>query len=346
VRRAHNRVTADHKYQTFAEAPGSTHNLVVDLVPPNSRVLEFGCATGYMSEVLASRRGCSVVGIEVVPAAAEIARHRCEKVVVGDAETLDLREALGGDRFDAILFADVLEHLRDPAALLKRVQPFLAEGGSVIASIPNVAHGSVRLALLGGEFRYRELGLLDNTHLRFFTRESIQDLFEESGYLIAEWVRQRLSIDETEVAVPSGPIVDAARSLLAGDAEATTYQFIVRAVPTLADPAFVQRFADTKMAFAKARTTLAEQERTIAYLQATVAAEQAQAARLEEELRRLTAHVAEQAQALDESDAKVAAVTSSRSWRLARWFSVARGLVVPRNSRLERALFRQRPSDQ
>jgi len=300
---------------------------VVDLVPPNSRVLEFGCATGYMSEVLASRRGCSVVGIELEPAAAEIARRRCERVIVGDAETLDLREALGADRFDAILFADVLEHLRDPAALLKRVQPFLAEGGSVIASIPNIAHGSVRLALLGGEFRYRELGLLDNTHLRFFTRESIQDLFEESGYLIAQWVRQRLPIDQTEVAVPNGPIADAARSLLAGDAEATTYQFVVRAVPTLADPAFVQRFADTKMALAKTKTTLAEQERTIAHLQATVAAEQAQAARLGEELEAMT-------RARDESEMRVVTITSSRSWRVARWLSSARQLFT--RSRPER----------
>jgi len=299
----------------------------VDLVPPNSRVLEFGCATGYMSEVLASRRGCSVVGIELVPAAAEIARRRCEKVIVGDAETLDLREALGADRFDAILFADVLEHLRDPAALLKRVQPFLAEGGSIIASIPNVAHGSVRLALLGGEFRYRELGLLDNTHLRFFTRESIHDLFEESGYLVAEWVRQRLPIDATEVAVPSGPIADAARSLIADDPEATTYQFVVRAVPTLADAAFVQRLADTRMALAKATAALAERERTIANLQAMVAAEQAQAARLGEDLKAMT-------RARDESEMRVTAITSSGSWRIARWLSSARQLFA--RSRPER----------
>ena len=311
---------------------------MVDLVPPNSRVLEFGCATGYMSEVLASRRGCSVVGIELVPAAAEIARRRCEKVIVGDAETLDLSEALGADRFDAILFADVLEHLRDPAALLKRVQPFLAEGGSLIASIPNVAHGSVRLALLGGEFRYRELGLLDNTHLRFFTRESIQDLFEQSGYLIAEWVRQRLPIDETEVALPSGPIIDAARSLLAEDAEATTYQFVVRGVPTLADPAFVQRFADTKMALAKTKTTLAEMERTIAHLQAMVAADQAQAARLGEELKAMT-------RARDESEMRVGAITNSRSWRLARWLSAARRFVVLGDPPEERGFFPHRPSD-
>lgn len=331
-------MSVDHKYQAFAEAPGSTHNLVVDLVPPRSRVLEFGCATGYMSEVLASRRGCSVVGIELAPAAAEIARGRCEKVVVGDAETLDLREALGGDRFDAILFADVLEHLRDPAALLRAVQPFLAQGGGIIASIPNIAHGSVRLALLRGEFRYRDLGLLDSTHLRFFTRETIQDLFEENGYVIAQWVRQRLPVDQTEIAVPSGPIVDAVRSLLADDTEATTYQFVVRAVPALADRAFLQKLAQVKSTLAEKETTLVAKERTIAELQAQVAAAQAQAARLE-------ARVAGQSQALEESEARVAAITSSRSWRVAQWLSAARHVVVPRSSRRERALS-SRPSDQ
>src|SRR5207248_2616993 len=96
--------------------------------------------------------------------------------LVGDAEELDLETELGGERFDAILFADVLEHLRDPAALLKRVRPLVAENGVVIASIPNVAHASVRLALLGGSFRYREWGLLDETHLRFFTRHGVEDL--------------------------------------------------------------------------------------------------------------------------------------------------------------------------
>jgi 2-polyprenyl-3-methyl-5-hydroxy-6-metoxy-1,4-benzoquinol methylase len=322
-------VNVDHKYQAFSDAPGSTHNLVVDLVPPKSRVLEFGCATGYMSEVLASRRGCSVVGIEVAPAAAEVARGRCEKVLVGDAETMDLSEALGRDRFDAILFADVLEHLRDPAALLKAVRPFLAKGGSVIASIPNIAHGSVRLALLHGEFRYRELGLLDNTHLRFFTRESVQDLFEESGYLIAQWVRQSVPVDQAEIVVPSDPLVDAARSLLANDIEATTYQFVVRAVPTTADRAFLRELAEAK-------TTLSVKERTIVELQAQLVAAKAQAARFE-------ARVAEQSHALEASEAKVDAITSSRSWRVARCLSAARHFVAPAN--VWRTFVPQKPSD-
>jgi hypothetical protein len=92
----------------------------------------------------------------------------------------------------------------------------------VVASIPNIAHGSVRLALLGGEFRYRDAGLLDRTHLRFFTRESVHDLFEESGYTITHWLRRRLGVEEAEIGVPARRVPDAVRVWLAGDPETTT----------------------------------------------------------------------------------------------------------------------------
>lgn len=217
------------KYTEFADEPDSTHNRVVDLVPLGARVLEFGCATGYMSAVLKQRNGCSVVGIEISSDAAELAREHCDRVIVGDAETLDYDSVLEGELFDAVVFADVLEHLREPGEVLRRIRPFLAEEGEMIASIPNVAHASLRLALLGGEFRYRETGLLDDTHLRFFTRETLQDLFEEAGYVITKWVRQRVGASETEIALPLHLPADV-QEWLAADPEATTYQFVVRAV--------------------------------------------------------------------------------------------------------------------
>jgi 2-polyprenyl-3-methyl-5-hydroxy-6-metoxy-1,4-benzoquinol methylase len=222
---------AQFRYTSYDYSPGSTHNLVVGLVPEGSSVLEFGCATGYMSDVLARRRGCRVVGIEIDPRAAAEASAHAERVIVGDAETLDLDEHLGDERFDAVLFADVLEHLRDPAAVLRRVRPFVADGGVIVASIPNVAHVSVRLALMRGEFRYREVGLLDDTHLRFFTRDSIVDLFESTGFVVTTWLRRRVDPDDAEIAAPA-EIPDDVRSWLGSDPELTTYQFVVRAVPS------------------------------------------------------------------------------------------------------------------
>ena len=221
------------KYTEFQADPASTHSKTVSLVPPATRVLEFGCATGYMSEVLKDRLGCTVVGIEIDPGAAAIAEEHAERVIVGDAEKIDYAAEFAGEEFDVVLFADVLEHLKEPADVLRRVRPLIAENGVVIASIPNIAHASVRLALLGGEFRYREWGLLDDTHLRFFTRASIQDLFEETGYAITHWLRQRLDVGETEIKVPQVP--EAVREWLASDPEATTYQFVLRAL--VSDPA-------------------------------------------------------------------------------------------------------------
>jgi 2-polyprenyl-3-methyl-5-hydroxy-6-metoxy-1,4-benzoquinol methylase len=222
-------------YFRFSAEPGSTHRLVVGLVPEGSRVLEFGCATGYMSKVLKEERSCSVVGVEIDPEAAELAKEHCDRVVVADAETLDFEEAFEEERFDAILFADVLEHFRDPGAVLRRIRPFLAEEGRVVASLPNIAHASVRLALMQGEFRYRDTGLLDDTHLRFFTRAGVQDLFESSGFVITLWERRRQDIEDSEVRV-SLPVPDVAREWLAADPDSTTYQFVVGAVPSHAGP--------------------------------------------------------------------------------------------------------------
>jgi 2-polyprenyl-3-methyl-5-hydroxy-6-metoxy-1,4-benzoquinol methylase len=221
-------------YRHFDVSAGSTHNLVVSLVPAGARVLEVGCAAGYMSEALRSRLGCSVTAIEISPAAAEMARRHCDRIVVGDVELLDLQDALGAECFDAIVLADVLEHLREPGSVLQRLRPFLAEAGAVIASLPNVAHGSVRLALLGGEFHYRDAGLLDRTHLRFFTRETVEDLFEASGYLIDQWLHKTLAIEASEVGPPDRPIPPAVREWLAAEPDVTTYQFVVRAVPSAA----------------------------------------------------------------------------------------------------------------
>ena len=218
------------RYTHFDDSSGSTHNLVVALVPDGANVLEVGCATGYMSEVLRGRRGCAVTGIEIDSGAAAEAAGRCDRIIVGDAEELDFDELFQPEEFDVALFADVLEHLRDPEGVLRRVRPFLREEGAIVASIPNVAHGSVRLALLAGDFRYNETGLLDETHLRFFTRTSIQELFERSGYAVVEMLRQRVEIGDSEIRPPFEPPPEV-RELLAVDPDATTYQFIVRAVP-------------------------------------------------------------------------------------------------------------------
>jgi SAM-dependent methyltransferase len=156
---------------------------VVALVPESARrVLDIGCGAGRLGESIKKRQPANVSGIECDPRAAAAARHRLDHVWAGDIEQLDLRIPPGS--FDAIVCADVLEHLREPARILKRARDWLAPGGRLIASIPNVRHHTVIRSLLQGNWTYESAGLLDRTHLRFFTRREIEKLFHRAGFAI------------------------------------------------------------------------------------------------------------------------------------------------------------------
>jgi methionine biosynthesis protein MetW len=174
--------------------PNSAWSLIVARVPPGSRVLEIGCAEGYMSAYLREAKGCAVTGVELSAEAAEVARGRCESVVVGDVEDGALDALAGG--FDVVICADVLEHLRHPGRVLRSLREKLAPTGVALVSLPNVAHWDVRRDLLAGRFEYDRSGLLDDTHLRFFTRDSARRLIAQSGYRVTEtdfvhrWPRQ------------------------------------------------------------------------------------------------------------------------------------------------------------
>jgi SAM-dependent methyltransferase len=208
----------------------STHAKLIRLVGGGKRVLELGCATGYMSRVL-SERGCEVVGIEIDPEAAKQASSFCAEVIVGDIDQMDLSEELGERRFDVVVAADLLEHLKAPESVLATLRDYLDPGGSLVASVPNIAHGSVRLALLEGSFRYTELGLLDRSHLRFYTGESLRELVERSGYVLASLDRQPLGIENSEVTYCLDRAPDGIVDFVLKDPEALTYQFILRALP-------------------------------------------------------------------------------------------------------------------
>jgi O-antigen biosynthesis protein len=301
-------------------------------------VLEFGCATGYMSQVLKERLDCTVTGIEIEEDAARSAQEHSDRVIVGDAEALDFQELFGDECFDVVLFADVLEHLKDPSGVLRRVRPFVAADGAIVASIPNVAHGSVRLALLAGQFRYRERGLLDASHVRFFTRDSVQDLFEETGYVITSWGRQRVELEESEISTPPLISRDSIRELVASDPESTTYQFIVRAVPS--DEASELAVAHDELRSAREQLEEAallkeaaeqrESELAEARSELHVAREELETLRRahEERGRRLVAERLEFANELAELQRHIHAIHQSRSFRytapLRRFFSALR----------------------
>ena len=210
---------------------GNVHADVVNFVEPGSRVLELGPATGYMSRAFVEQRGCRVVGIEFDPDMAAKAAPFCERLIVGDLDRLDLEAELGDDRFDAIVSADVIEHLKDPLGALRRLRPFLRDGGRFVISIPNVAHGSVRLALLSGRFEYRPWGLLDSTHLRFFTRETFERLLEEAGLDLVELRPHELPLAAAEIEFDEAVLPAGLVEGLEAEPDARAYQFVAKAVP-------------------------------------------------------------------------------------------------------------------
>ncbi len=209
---------------------GSTHADVVLLTGEDKRVLELGPATGYMSRAF-RERGCTVVGVELDPEMAARAEEFCERVIVADLETIDWDAELGDERFDVIVAADVLEHLKDPLATLVALRERLAEDGCFVLSLPNVAHGSVRLALLGGSFDYQEIGLLDRTHLQFFTRASIERMLDAADLGLAVMHRHELNLDASEVPFDEGLVPAELRAALEADPDSRTYQFVVKAIP-------------------------------------------------------------------------------------------------------------------
>lgn len=229
------------KYDTEIDLgnPNTSHAQIVDLVGGSRRVLDVGCSTGYLAKVL-RERGCTVSGVEYDADAAEAARPLLDRLVVGDLEQLDLAAALEGEQFDVVVFGDVLEHLRDPLPVLRGVLPVLDRDGSVVASIPNIAHASVRLALLKGRFDYQRLGLLDTTHLRFFTRASVERLFWEAGLAVTEVRRTTAGPFETELQLRPDEFDPAMVEAATADGDALTYQFVVKATRDNADAALAR----------------------------------------------------------------------------------------------------------
>ncbi|BDA72847.1 hypothetical protein CAL7716_070130 [Calothrix sp. PCC 7716] len=199
----------------------------------NKSVVDFGCATGYLAQLL-KHNGCVVTGVDYNQEAAQEAEKHCQEVIIADLDFTSITEIFPNQKFDVAVFGDVLEHLRNPWKVLEDTKSILQSGGYVVASIPNIAHGAIRLALLQGKFEYTQFGILDNTHLRFFTKKTIQELFETTGYLVKGIDRTKLDIFTDVHLVPSFQRDDFHQEVIAQieqDEEADTLQFVIQAFP-------------------------------------------------------------------------------------------------------------------
>ena len=211
----------DTTYTEFNERPLGGHRTLLGIVPGGGRVLDVGCSGGYLAERMVAN-GSTVVGVELDPAAAESARTVCERVLVGDVESMELPFEDGS--FDAVVCADLIEHLREPEAFLARVRPLLRRDGRLVLTTPNVANWSVRLQLLFGRWRYTERGILDRTHAHLFTRATLIECLEAAGYSVEE-------MDFT-VPVPGAAVLErVAHAIGALRPQLFAFQFVAAARP-------------------------------------------------------------------------------------------------------------------
>ncbi len=201
-------------------------------IRPRQRVLELGCSSGYLSRYLKEELDCRIVGVEIDRDALQQAAPFCEQTIVADLDSDAWLTEIEGQQFDVVLCADVLEHLKNPAVMLASLKLFLYADGYLLASVPNVAHASVRLELLQGHFDYESLGILDDTHLHFYTRDSFISLLIQAGYECREisYTTYDMADEAIEQHLANAGLqsTEAVRKLLHAP-DAVAYQFIVEA---------------------------------------------------------------------------------------------------------------------
>jgi methionine biosynthesis protein MetW len=210
---------------------------MLQLIPRNSRVIDVGCATGNFGEALEQVHGCTVVGIDIDENDIFHAKKKITEAFVVDINAGYPLDLLG--TFDVVIFADVLEHLTEPRGVLRATKALLNAEGVVVYSIPHMGHLSVRFNILEGRFPYTELGLLDRTHLHFYDRYEVTDIFAAAGYTITSenptlvgypevWTAEKL----TSLGLAGSP--QFYQTLRASDAD--IFQFIGSAIPTVDVP--------------------------------------------------------------------------------------------------------------
>jgi len=170
------------QYNEFNNNEFEVHKLTLDFIEANSCVLDIGCATGFLAKELLKKK-CEVWGLDYNRNAIARAARFCKKALI-----VDLNESatlpVPKKHFDYIILLDVIEHLLHPEKVLSLVKPYLKNEGVIIVSTPNIAHASIRWMIVKGQFQYTKLGILDSSHLHFYTRTSFSNLLKKANFKI------------------------------------------------------------------------------------------------------------------------------------------------------------------
>ena len=219
--------TSLHIYQrTITAQAQDSLSVIAALIAPGQTLLDLGMGTGGLGRFLSERQPVVADGVTLNPAEADIARQWYRSALVADLDNVNLVALFGDQQYDCIVCADVLEHLKEPQRILAQLRSLLAPGGRLITSIPNAGYCGLVAELLQGEFRYRPEGLLDGTHLRFFTRTSLQRFFTDNGWAAKSVNTIQRNLPESEFQVAFDILPPAVARYLLAVPDSLTYQFI------------------------------------------------------------------------------------------------------------------------
>ncbi len=238
---------ADYHVAVDPDAVNNPHAAAIRMVGSGKRVLEVGCWSGHVTEHLVHNDN-TVVGVELDAGAAALAARHTERIHVADLETTPLSHLEQGP-FDVVMLCDVLEHMRRPTDLLDEACRLVAPGGRLVISVPNVAHVDVRAMLALGEWRYQDDGVLDRTHLRWFTRRSLHAMLTDAGLTAVSIERVRTPFGTSNHLTDPGGVPSALVELWAADPESNTLQFVVAAERTTETSAADQLADDPTIAW-------------------------------------------------------------------------------------------------
>lgn len=173
---------SNYTHNQYVDDQNSSWAMVFNQIKDNETVLDIGCSSGNFGVMLISQKQCIVDGIDIDIDDIALAQKKLRKTYVLDIEddSLDILT----EKYDVITIMDVIEHLKEPARALRKIGQLLKPGGRLLFSVPNMSHVSIRLELLLGEFNYRNIGLLDDTHLHFYTEKYLQRVLNDAGYNI------------------------------------------------------------------------------------------------------------------------------------------------------------------
>ncbi|MDR2213760.1 MAG: class I SAM-dependent methyltransferase [Pseudomonadales bacterium] len=221
----------NYEYDVNTNSDSAAAN-VVRFVGNGKRVLELGCGPGSITKILAAQGQCMVTGMEFDSAAIEKATPFCQTILQADLNAEDWPRLLDEmDRFDVVVAADVLEHLYNPWRTLEQMAHLINESGYLVISLPHIGHAAVMACLMSGDFEYRDWGLLDRTHIRFFGLKNIEQLVTKAGLKILDVRYITVPPKKTEFAAQWANSSKQVRQTLRSSPYASLYQVVIKAAP-------------------------------------------------------------------------------------------------------------------